>query len=100
METKSLDGETNLKHKAAPLETAQLNESFYKNITIESEMPSDKIYSFRGVLKFTGQEVPLSYENIALRGCTLRNTDFFVGVVTYVGPDTRVMRNSTTARPK
>ena len=54
VETKNLDGETNLKHKAAPLETVELAESLYKNITIESELPSDKIYSFRGVIKFTG----------------------------------------------
>ena len=46
VETKNLDGETNLKHKAAPLETVELAESLYKNITIESELPSDKIYSF------------------------------------------------------
>jgi phospholipid-transporting ATPase len=54
VETKNLDGETNLKHKAAPLETVELAESLYKNITIESELPSDKIYSFKGVIKFTG----------------------------------------------
>ena len=54
VETKNLDGETNLKHKAAPLETIELAESLYKNITIESELPSDKIYSFKGVIKFTG----------------------------------------------
>ena len=54
VETKNLDGETNLKHKAAPLETVELAESLYKNITIESELPSDKIYSFRGVIKFNG----------------------------------------------
>ncbi len=54
METKNLDGETNLKHKAAPLETVELAESLYKNITIKSELPSDKIYSFKGVIKFTG----------------------------------------------
>ena len=54
VETKNLDGETNLKHKAAPLETVELAESLYKNITIESELPSDKIYAFKGVIKFTG----------------------------------------------
>ena len=54
VETKNLDGETNLKHKAAPLETVELAESLYKNITIESELPSDKIYSFKGVIKVTG----------------------------------------------
>lgn len=44
VETKNLDGETNLKHKAAPLDTVNLKESDYVGITVECEMPSDKIY--------------------------------------------------------
>jgi len=39
-------------------------------------------------------EMPLMYENFVLRGCTLRNTEFIVGTVCYVGADTRIMRNS------
>lgn len=46
------------------------------------------------------EEVALEYSNFALRGCTLKNTEFVVGVVVYVGADTRIMRNSTQSRPK
>lgn len=46
VETKNLDGETNLKHKCAPLETADLAESAYAGIEVECELPSDKIYQF------------------------------------------------------
>lgn len=44
VETKNLDGETNLKHKAAPLDTVNLPEHEYKAMTVECEPPSDKIY--------------------------------------------------------
>lgn len=46
VETKNLDGETNLKHKAAPLDAVKMTEISYKGMTIECEPPSDKIYQF------------------------------------------------------
>ncbi len=42
----------------------------------------------------------LNYENFALRGCNLRNTEYIVGVATYIGSDTRIMRNSVIGVPK
>lgn len=42
----------------------------------------------------------LNYENFALRGCSLRNTEFIIGITTYVGADTRIMRNSVRSRAK
>jgi phospholipid-transporting ATPase len=46
------------------------------------------------------EKIVLRYENFALRGCSLRNTEYIVGLVTYVGIDTRVMRNSVRSRAK
>jgi phospholipid-transporting ATPase len=48
----------------------------------------------------TQEKITLRYENFALRGCSLRNTEYIVGLTTYVGPDTRVMRNSVRSRAK
>lgn len=45
-------------------------------------------------------KVSLSYENFVLRGCNLRNTEFIIGVATYVGANTRIMRNSVIGTPK
>lgn len=64
------------------------------------EKPCDKIYQFDGVIKQNGKKFPLYYENFLLRGSSLRNTDWIYGVVTYTGHDTRIMRNSTSARAK
>lgn len=78
IETKNLDGETNLKHKSAPMETVHLPELDYQSFSVTCEMPSDKIYSFEGVFKIAKNkpEIPLLYENFALRGSSLRNTEF------------------------
>lgn len=40
--------------------------------------------------------VNCSIKNTLLRGCTLKNTDFCYGLVVYVGPESKIMKN---ARP-
>lgn len=47
-----------------------------------------------------GCKVSLSNENMLLRGSSLRNTDWIIGVVVYTGQDTRIMRNSSNAKQK
>jgi phospholipid-transporting ATPase len=42
----------------------------------------------------------LSADNIVLRGCTLKNTDWVEGVVIFTGHDTKLMRNSAQATHK
>ncbi len=44
VETKNLDGETNLKHKAAPKEIAEMSLKSLIGATVECEPSSDKIY--------------------------------------------------------
>jgi phospholipid-translocating ATPase len=39
--------------------------------------------------------VPLSNENIALRGMSLRNTEEILGIVVYSGHETKIQMNST-----
>ena len=47
-----------------------------------------------------GDKVPLIHENFLLRGSSLKNTDWVIGVVTHTGHDTRIMRNSVGGREK
>ena len=104
IETKNLDGETNLKHKMANKEVM----NFCKTdkavaelaATISCEKPSDKIYQFEGVIYIGGKKISLTYENFLLRGSSLKNTDWVYGIVTFPGHDTRIMKNSCAAKIK
>jgi len=107
IETKNLDGETNLKHKNSNKEILHHCRddreacSFHGHVTCDR--PNDKIYQFEGVMDLKGEagtRVSLSYDNFLLRGSSLRNTDYIYGVVTYPGHDTKIMRNSTGSRSK
>lgn len=46
------------------------------------------------------RKVSLNVENLLLRGSSLRNTEWVVGVVVYAGHQTKVMMNSANSRYK
>ncbi|RMX68185.1 hypothetical protein DD238_007664 [Peronospora effusa] len=110
VETKSLDGETNLKLRQAvaatmnslsnPAELAVLRG------VVKCEQPNPHINKFAGKVEITvcdggGVEVmPLSVKNVLLRGCNLRNTDWVFGLVLNTGKDTKIMQSSSAAPSK
>jgi phospholipid-transporting ATPase len=104
IETKNLDGETNLKYKVANKEVMEYCKDdaaltkFKANVKCEG--PSDKIYQFDGLITIEGKRISLAYECFLLRGSSLRNTDWITGVIVYTGHSTRIMKNSTGARTK
>lgn len=106
VETKNLDGETNLKHKQADREAMKLAQNDYNvlrnfaNAEIECEKENANIYTFTGMMKVKGIQFPIDIDNILLRGSSLRNTDWIYGVAVYTGHDTKVMMNSTTSTVK
>lgn len=109
IETKNLDGETNLKvrqalHCGQKVRHAQDCErtEFY----IESEPPHPNLYTYNGAARWTQRDAknpeapgtpmaePISIGNVLLRGCSLRNTEWVLGVVIFTGQDTKIMLNS------
>lgn len=113
VETKNLDGETNLKIRQALKcgEGIRHSEDCERaTFWIETEPPQPNLYSFNGVAKWpqynsplydpaSGQDPPIGCEsisinNLLLRGCTLRNTKWVIGVVVFTGPDTKIIINS------
>jgi magnesium-transporting ATPase (P-type) len=98
VETKNIDGETNLKLKAAVALTTESDFESLRGARIECDNPNDRIYSFQGTLEHHGQVKALQYENFTLRGFTLKDTQFVIGTVVYVGQETKVMMNLTTGR--
>ena len=110
VETKSLDGETNLKLRNALPSTYAVDATtensltqFTSNLTgtIEMEHPNKLIDSFSGVctLDNYGREA-INPHNVLLRGCVLRNTDFIIGIVVNTGHDTKIMMSSTETPSK
>jgi magnesium-transporting ATPase (P-type) len=88
VETKSLDGETNLKIRMAMPSTAtKVTEDTMGDVRgfIEMEHPNKLIDSFTGALTFEGKTEPIQPNNVLLRGCVLRNTNWIIGVVLNTG---------------
>lgn len=105
VETKNLDGETNLKVRTAlrcgrTLRHARDCEK--AEFSIESEAAQPNLYKYNGAINWT-QKVhgsdremsePISIDNLLLRGCNLRNTDWVLGIVVFTGHDTKIMMNA------
>ena len=102
VETKNLDGETNLKLKSTSKEmsgTFKKTESLQKMKGVFNiEAPNNRIYKFDGNYNTKGNQmlnsdktvIPLSNDNVALRGMSLRNTEYVYGVIVYTGHDTKI----------
>lgn len=105
VETKNLDGETNLKAKAV---AKQINDEYGSNMkslenfkgTLICEKPNNAIYKFEGYFKANNTNIPLSADNMLLRGCKLRNTPYVIGLVVFTGPESKIMQNSSKPRYK
>lgn len=109
VETKNLDGETNLKvrhalHCGRKLKHAEDCER--TEFMIESEPPHVNLYQYSGAARWTqrdprkpgesGQDMaePITINNLLLRGCSLKNTNWALGVVVYTGGETKIMLNA------
>ena len=106
VETKNLDGETNLKIKNTQKDLNYYfkNEGDLTGINGEiiCEKPNNAIHKFEGQISIANHQdkIPLGPENIILRGCSLRNTDYVYGVCVFTGHDTKLMKNSANAKYK
>ncbi|RAH43483.1 phospholipid-translocating P-type ATPase [Aspergillus brunneoviolaceus CBS 621.78] len=106
VETKNLDGETNLKVRNAlncgrVLRNARDCEK--AEFTVESPPAHANLYSFSGAIYWDQYDEsgeapqnrvePITINNILLRGCSLQNTEWVLGVVLFTGPETKIMLN-------
>lgn len=107
VETKGLDGETNLKAKTSRPEMIRFaadDEGLFKNFTeskIVCDMPNPQLYKFQGTLTMPdGAKHGLSADQVLLKGSILRNTGHIYGIACYTGHQTKVMENSLKSRVK
>ncbi|WCJ21754.1 Phospholipid-transporting ATPase 3 [Euphorbia peplus] len=103
IETANLDGETNLKIRKALERTWDYltpeKASEFKG-EVQCEQPNNSLYTFTGNLIVEKQTLPLSPNQLLLRGCSLRNTEYIVAVVIFTGHETKVMMNSMNVPSK
>ncbi|XP_058073824.1 phospholipid-transporting ATPase 3 isoform X4 [Magnolia sinica] len=103
IETANLDGETNLKIRKALERTWDYlhpDKAAEFEGEIQCEQPNNSLYTFTGNLITQKQTLPLSPNQILLRGCSLRNTEYIVGAVVFTGHETKVMMNSMNVPSK
>lgn len=106
VETKNLDGETNLKVRQAlrcGRSMKHARDCEIAQFMIDSEPPQANLYKYNGAIKWQ-QKVsdttthdmsePITIDNVLLRGCNLRNTEWVLGVVLFTGHDTKIMMNA------
>ncbi|PYH97716.1 phospholipid-translocating P-type ATPase domain-containing protein [Aspergillus ellipticus CBS 707.79] len=109
VETKSLDGETNLKVRQAlncGRQVRHARDCEKAEFVIDSEAPHPNLYAYNGALRWDQRDPdypdaprremvePITINNMLLRGCFLRNTEWALAVVVFTGEDTKVMLNS------
>ena len=109
VETKNLDGETNLKVRQALNSGRAIKHARdceRATFVIDSESPHANLYQYSGAARWTqrdpndpekpGEEKtePIGINNLLLRGCSLRNTEWVLGVVVFTGQETKIMLNA------
>lgn len=105
VETKNLDGETNLKVRQAlrcGRSMKHARDCERAQFMIDSEPPQANLYKYNGAIKWeqnvhgSPREMsePVTIDNVLLRGCNLRNTEWVLGVVLFTGHDTKIMMNA------
>lgn len=107
IETSNLDGETNYKIKRSMVELANFlygsdvqecmsNLNGLDDAVLKVENPNNKLYQFSGSIKLTSNPkgISINNDNVILRGCTMKNTKWMIGILVYTGVETKLMQNS------
>ncbi|KAL4463532.1 hypothetical protein ABPG72_014935 [Tetrahymena utriculariae] len=106
VETKNLDGETNLKRKVgfAPqiLQSIDISNNFEQllNYQLKYEQPNLQMYNFNGIManSQSGNQYPINISNICLRGSSLKATNYMYGMIIYTGHQSKILLNSQRSR--
>ncbi|KAJ7498994.1 phospholipid-translocating ATPase [Mycena latifolia] len=105
VETKNLDGETNLKSRHAVTGLSHLNSpadctNALNAFSIKADRPDTNMYRLNAAVVMGDETFPVDLSMTLLRGTVLRNTQWVIGVVMYTGLDTKIVMNSGGAPSK
>lgn len=98
VETKNLDGETNLKSRHAVPTLVQLQTTTdcvdAPPFRINCDRPDTDMYRLNANVELDGEKTAVDISMSLLRGTVLRNTRWVIGVVLFTGLDTKIVLNS------
>jgi len=102
VETKSLDGETDLKLRQALEATLEASPRQLRELRGSATLnhPNDNMHEFDVVVDleergcFAKTRKVASWDNMLLRGVTVRNTEWVAGIVLNTGDDTKIVMSS------
>ncbi|KAG6908762.1 hypothetical protein DXG01_003374 [Tephrocybe rancida] len=99
VETKNLDGETNLKSRHGVAALAHLRDAIScstsdNSFQINCDRPDVDMYRLQANVVANGESSPVDLSVTLLRGTVLRNTRWAIGVVMFTGLDTKIVMNS------
>ncbi|KAJ7047444.1 phospholipid-translocating ATPase [Mycena alexandri] len=105
VETKNLDGETNLKSRHAVAGLSHLNSAAdcataLNAFSVKADRPDTNMYKLNAAVVMGDETFPVDLSMTLLRGTVLRNTQWVIGVVLYTGLDTKIVMNSGGAPSK
>ncbi|KAL8995597.1 MAG: hypothetical protein Q9169_004709 [Polycauliona sp. 2 TL-2023] len=99
VETMALDGETNLKSKAAPSCIHKACSTIVGLFQCEAryvvEDPNMDLYKFEGRVNIGHENLPLTNAEIIYRGSIIRNTPEVLAMVIYTGEECKIRMNAT-----
>ena len=99
VETKNLDGETNLKSRSACPELSHLRNAKAcadpkSSFSVDCEPPNNNMYKLAATAVTPNGRYPIDLNQTLLRGTVLRHTKWVIGLVIYTGQDTKIVLNS------
>ena len=112
IETKNIDGETNLKYRKVNNDVNNIiknkNDLLNFNYVCITKQPNEFIYEFSATLyeinenglKNKEKFILIDEKSFLLRGSTLKQTEYILGSVIYVGENTKSNLNSPNSRTK
>ncbi|KAJ7633042.1 hypothetical protein FB45DRAFT_521378 [Roridomyces roridus] len=100
IETKNLDGETNLKSRHGVPALAHLCDaaactSPENALRVDCERPDNNMYRLNATVHVGDKTEPVDMSMTLLRGTVLRNTRWVIGLVLFTGEDTKIVLNSS-----
>ncbi|ORX47116.1 phospholipid-translocating P-type ATPase [Piromyces finnis] len=103
IETKNLDGETNLKVRQGIREFNGIKKTTDLSSIecyLDADPPNNNLYTFKGVLHMMDKETEeetqtlCTINSMLLRDCILKNTEWVIGLVVYTGFHTKSILNT------